>query len=77
MTTPLQVASVSVSVREVVSAPSRKRGFPFPRMTEWTIWARVAPANAASVRAILAAGYRPIGAEVLFPRQRPRLESTG
>jgi RimJ/RimL family protein N-acetyltransferase len=33
------------------------------------LWAQVAPANAASVRAILAAGYRPIGAEVLFLRQ--------
>jgi hypothetical protein len=41
------------------------------------LWAQVAPANAASVRAILAAGYRPIGAEVLFPRERLRLESIG
>jgi hypothetical protein len=41
------------------------------------LWAQAAPANAASVRAILAAGYRPIGAEVLFPRQRLRPESTG
>lgn len=30
------------------------------------LWAQVAPANAASVRAILAAGYRPIGAESSF-----------
>jgi hypothetical protein len=36
------------------------------------LWAQVAPANAASVRAFLAAGYVPIGAEVLFPRSRPR-----
>jgi RimJ/RimL family protein N-acetyltransferase len=41
------------------------------------LWAQVAPANAASVRAMLAAGYRPIGAEVLFPRQRLRPESIG
>jgi hypothetical protein len=34
------------------------------------LWAQVAPANAASVRAFLAAGYRPIGAEVLFARRR-------
>src|SRR5829696_4855739 len=30
------------------------------------LWAQVAPANAASVRAILAAGYRPAGAEALL-----------
>lgn len=32
------------------------------------VWAQVAPGNAASMRAALAAGYRPVGAEVLlFP----------
>jgi len=31
------------------------------------VWAQIAPGNAASVRAFLAAGYRPAGAEVLFP----------
>ncbi len=35
------------------------------------------PANHASGRAVLAPGYRPIGAEVLFPRQRLRVESIG
>jgi hypothetical protein len=30
------------------------------------LWARVAPGNVASVRAFLAAGYRPVGAEVLL-----------
>ena len=30
------------------------------------VWAQVAPANVASLRAFLAAGYRPVGAEVLF-----------
>jgi hypothetical protein len=30
------------------------------------VWAQVAPGNAASLRAVLAAGYRPVGAEVLF-----------
>ena len=30
------------------------------------LWAQVAPANMASLRAFLAAGYRPVGAEVLF-----------
>ncbi len=28
-----------------------------------SLWAQVAPASAASVRALLAAGYRPVGAE--------------
>jgi hypothetical protein len=32
------------------------------------LWAQVAPGNAASLRALLAAGYAPVGAEVLFPR---------
>jgi GNAT superfamily N-acetyltransferase len=32
------------------------------------VWAQVAPGNAASVRAFLAAGYVPVGAEVLLPR---------
>ncbi|WP_188197422.1 GNAT family N-acetyltransferase [Nonomuraea sp. SYSU D8015] len=31
------------------------------------VWAQIAPGNAASVRAFLAAGYLPVGAEVLFP----------
>ena len=30
------------------------------------LWVQVAPANTASLRAFLAAGYRPVGAEVLF-----------
>lgn len=37
------------------------------------LWAQIAPANAASVRAFLAAGFRPIGAEALLsqdPTQR-------
>jgi RimJ/RimL family protein N-acetyltransferase len=32
------------------------------------LWAQVAPGNAASVRAFLAAGFVPVGAEVLLPR---------
>jgi GNAT superfamily N-acetyltransferase len=37
------------------------------------VWAQVAPGNAASVRAVLAAGFRPLGAEALLcePRERP------
>jgi GNAT superfamily N-acetyltransferase len=31
------------------------------------LWAQIAPGNAASLRAFLAAGYRPVGAEVLLP----------
>jgi hypothetical protein len=30
------------------------------------VWAQIAPGNAASVRAFLAAGYRPVGAEALL-----------
>ncbi|MCU1620749.1 MAG: Acetyltransferase family protein, partial [Modestobacter sp.] len=30
------------------------------------LWAQVAPANTASFRSFLAAGWRPVGAEVLF-----------
>ena len=36
------------------------------RISTEPIWAQVAPANTASLRAFLAAGYRPVGAEVLF-----------
>ena len=32
------------------------------------LWAQVAPGNAASLRAVVAAGYVPVAAEVLFPR---------
>ncbi len=32
------------------------------------VWAQVAPANAASVRAFLAAGYQPVGAEAHLTR---------
>ena len=31
------------------------------------LWAQIAPGNAASVRAFLAAGFRPVGAEALLP----------
>lgn len=39
-----------------------------------SLFAQAAPGNAASVRAVLAAGFRPIGAEVLFFSNRPSLE---
>jgi GNAT superfamily N-acetyltransferase len=35
------------------------------------LFAQVAPGNAASLRAFLAAGYRPVGAEVLFLKDQP------
>jgi GNAT superfamily N-acetyltransferase len=35
------------------------------------LWAQVATANVASLRAFLAAGFRPAGAEVLFARPSP------
>jgi hypothetical protein len=34
------------------------------------LWAQVAPGNAASMRSTIAAGFVPVGAEVLFPRAR-------
>ncbi|MQA02047.1 MAG: GNAT family N-acetyltransferase [Streptosporangiales bacterium] len=34
--------------------------------TERPVWAQITPGNAASVRAFLAAGYRPVGAEALL-----------
>ncbi len=49
--------SLAEAVRELVSADE-------------VLFAQVAPGNAASLRAFLAAGFRPIGAEVLFPRPR-------
>ncbi|MGW4408033.1 GNAT family N-acetyltransferase [Nonomuraea sp. NPDC004702] len=35
-------------------------------LTPGPLWAQIAPGNAASVRAFLAAGYLPMGAEVLL-----------
>jgi hypothetical protein len=35
------------------------------------LWAQVAPANAASMRSTIAAGFVPVGAEVLFRRSAP------
>ncbi len=35
------------------------------------VWAQIAPGNAASVRAFLAAGFRPVGAEALLSRDLP------
>ena len=35
------------------------------------IWAQIAPANATSVRAFLAAGFRPVGAEALLSKDLP------
>lgn len=32
------------------------------------VWAQVAPGNAASLRAVVAAGFRPVGAEILLVR---------
>jgi GNAT superfamily N-acetyltransferase len=37
-----------------------------PALVDEPVWAQVAPANTASLRSFLAAGYRPVGAEVLF-----------
>ncbi len=36
-----------------------------------SVWTQVAPGNAASLRALLAAGYHPIGAEVLLEPREP------
>src|SRR5262249_41326858 len=35
------------------------------------LWAQVAPAHAASVRAFMAAGFRPVGAAILLARRGP------
>lgn len=35
------------------------------------LWAQIAPASAASVRAFLRAGFRPVGAEALLSREQP------
>jgi GNAT superfamily N-acetyltransferase len=37
-----------------------------PTLVDEPLWAQVAPANTASLRAFLGAGYRPVGAEVVF-----------
>ena len=37
------------------------------------LWAQVAPANAASVRAFLAAGFTPVGAEALLAAEPPEI----
>jgi GNAT superfamily N-acetyltransferase len=40
------------------------------RLPEGTpVWAQVAPGNAASMRAVLAAGFEPVGSEILFVRE--------
>lgn len=42
------------------------------------VWAQVSPGNAASLRAFLAAGYRPVGAEALLvPRTAPARADAG
>ena len=33
------------------------------------VWAQVAPGNTASVRAMIGAGFKPVGAEILFVRE--------
>lgn len=38
---------------------------------EEPLWAQVSPGNAASLRAVLAAGYVPVGSEVLFAAASP------
>jgi hypothetical protein len=53
-----------------VSRPGRglgRRLFAAARgLVDEPVWAQVAPGNAASVRAVLAAGFRPVGAEALL-----------
>lgn len=38
---------------------------------EGTVFAQTAPGNAVSLRALLSAGFRPIGSEVLFVAGQP------
>lgn len=42
------------------------------QLVDEPLWAQVAPGNARSTRAFLAAGYRPVGAEALLLSARPR-----
>ncbi|MES5817169.1 GNAT family N-acetyltransferase [Streptomyces sp. RG80] len=42
------------------------------RLVDEPLWAQIAPGNARSTRAFLAAGYRPVGAEALLLSARPR-----
>ena len=44
-------------------------------LTTEPLWAQIAPGNAASVRAFLAAGYTPIGAEALLVPREPLHEA--
>jgi hypothetical protein len=37
-----------------------------PALADEPVWSQVAPADTASLRAFLGAGYRPVAAEVLF-----------
>ncbi|MFD4540525.1 GNAT family N-acetyltransferase [Streptomyces bauhiniae] len=53
---------LAVAVRQLVDKP---------------VWAQVSPGNARSVRAFLAAGYRPVGAEVLFSARGGRTGCSG
>ncbi|MFK4108981.1 GNAT family N-acetyltransferase [Streptomyces sp. NPDC002176] len=44
----------------------RRLAFVARQLTDEPVWAQVSPGNARSARAFLAAGYRPVGAELLL-----------
>ncbi|MFI8190550.1 GNAT family N-acetyltransferase [Streptomyces sp. NPDC085946] len=62
---------VSVEVDEPVRGLGRRLAAAARHLAGEPVWAQVAPGNARSLRAFQAAGYRPVGAEVLLSA-RPR-----
>ena len=71
---PAATRSPSRSTRrtaEAALAPALRKLRGTSSRTAARLWAQIAPANAASVRAFLAAGFRPIGAEALLSRDLP------
>ncbi len=57
---------VSIEVESAARSSGLGRALPPPGEA---VFAQISPGNAASVRAFLSAGYRPIGSEVLFLRE--------
>lgn len=57
--------SLFAAATHLINGPNGPNG---PNGADGAVWAQVAPGNVASVRALLAAGYRPACAEVLLVR---------
>ncbi|MFG3010742.1 GNAT family N-acetyltransferase [Streptomyces cinerochromogenes] len=69
--------SVEVDERDVRGPAARQRGLgrllvtAARHLAAEPLWAQVTPGNARSLRAFQAAGYRPVGAELLLQRKMP------